>query len=138
MLLGSPKDAATTLTIDGTSQVHGYACTVAKAACKVTCVPPQTSNQVDGLTTKHDSVGTVTQGCCTEIAALQCATACASRAVQTETKLLWVMMFPHNRKGHIPYDSLSLQATGRDSSSYKRRSFCKSRLLFQNQHCFQI
>ena len=33
VVLGSPKEAATTLTIDGTSHVHGYDCTVASAAC---------------------------------------------------------------------------------------------------------
>ena len=32
-MLGSPKDAATTLTIDGTSHVQGYDWTVASAAC---------------------------------------------------------------------------------------------------------
>ena len=33
VVLGSPKEAATTLTIDGTSHVQGYDCTVASAAC---------------------------------------------------------------------------------------------------------
>jgi len=32
--LGSPKEAATTLTIDGTSHVQGYDWTVASAACR--------------------------------------------------------------------------------------------------------